>query len=278
MKRKNKRHNKKRNTAFLFEMLVREMAVHAMNKDEDKRQRALEFIKGKFNKSTNLYRELELYRTLLETNGLKEEEAQRLLSEVSFRHRRLIDPNGLFQEQSSLLKDMNEEFGDSVFRHFVKNYKSLANISQMFSVNTTPQNRMLLEKKVLSNLTHKEEKNEELEHIDEIVYNQFTKKFNGHYGSELLEEQRNLLGRYVMSFVDNSMDLKIFLEEEIGRLKEEVRTSLQLDEVKNDKEMLENTNRVLDLLEDFSQQHIDEEMLKNVLKIQNLVHEVSVDG
>ncbi len=278
MKRKNKRHNKKRNTAFLFEMLVREMAVHAMNKDEDKRQRAFEFIKDKFNKETNLYRELELYKTLLETNGLENEEAQRLLSEVSFRHHRLIDPNGLFHEQSTLLKDMNEEFGESVFRHFVKNYKNLANISQMFSIHTSPQDRMLLEKKILADLTHQIPEENNLEHIDEIVYNQFTKKFNGHYGSELLQEQKDLLGRYVMSFVDNSMDLKVFLEEEIGRLKLAVKDSLQLDEIKKDEEMLENANKVLSLLEGFSQQNIDEEMLKNVLKIQNLVHEVSIDG
>ena len=278
MKRKTKKHNKKRNTAFLFEMLVREMAVHAINKDEAKRQRALDFIKEKFNKNTNLYQELELYKTLLETNGLKEEEAQRLLSEVSYRHHRLIDPNGLFQEQSVLLKDMNEEFGESVFKHFVKNYKSLANISQMFSVHTTPQNKMLLENKILSSLTYKEVVNNELEHIDEIVYKQFTKKFNSHYTSGLLQEQKDLLGKYVMSFVDNSMDLKIFLEEEIGRLKTSVKESLGIEEIKNDKEMHTNTRKVLSLLEGFSRQNIDEEMLKNVLKIQGLVHEVTTDG
>jgi hypothetical protein len=49
----------------------------------------------------------------------------------------------------------------------------------------------------------------------------FSSKFNNHYNG-LLEEQRVLLSKYISSFTDNGLELKVYLNDEIGRIKEHV--------------------------------------------------------
>ena len=51
------KHNKKRNTAFLFESLVREMTKAVVNKDMEGKQKVLSIIKEHFHKGTELYKE-----------------------------------------------------------------------------------------------------------------------------------------------------------------------------------------------------------------------------
>ena len=46
----------------------------------------------------------------------------------------------------------------------------------------------------------------------------FTNKFNSTY-SKLNEEQQALLSKYIGSFKDNGLDLKIYLNDELGRIK-----------------------------------------------------------
>ena len=90
----------------------------------------------------------------------------------------------------------------------------------------------------------------ELEPIDNIVYRSFVKKFNEQYTS-LLKEQKELLGKYIASFADNGLELKLYLSEEIGRLKKEVKVSLKMEEIFTDEKMVEKTKKVLSILEGF---------------------------
>jgi hypothetical protein len=57
--------------------------------------------------------------------------------------------------------------------------------------------------------------------LDSLTYNTFVDKFNSSYKHSLLKEQRELLTNYITSFSDNGLGLKMFMNEEIGRLKEE---------------------------------------------------------
>ena len=64
------KHNKKRNTAFLFESLVREMTKAVINKDMDRKQKVLAIIKEHFQKGSELSKELEIYKSVLDTKAL----------------------------------------------------------------------------------------------------------------------------------------------------------------------------------------------------------------
>ena len=92
---------------------------------------------------------------------------------------------------------------------------------------------------------------------------------------ELLEEQKDLLTKYISSFADNGLQLKMFLNEEIGRLKNAITEAIASEEIRKDTQMLSNTEVVLGKLGDYSKQEINEDMVKGVIKIQQLVAEIN---
>ena len=268
------KHNKKRNTAFLFEVLVNELTKSVVSKNEGKRSRTLGLISKHFAKGTSLYEELQLYKALLETRGLDNIIAEKLIFEVKSRRKYILNTE-VFEEQSQLIQDMGKEYTKSVFTNFVPNYKSLATIAQMFGSDVSAKDCVLLETKVIEDLTRPEEsKEEKMVPIDSLVYKTFVNKFNDKYGDVLSEEQKGLLSRYISSFSDNDLELKIFLNEEIGRLKDGLNNSIKSEELKSDDDMLENAKKVLSKLEDYAKEDINEDMIRSVLKIQQLVQEL----
>ena len=115
----------------------------------------------------------------------------------------------------------------------------------------------------------------DLQPIDNIVYNKFVERFNEKYGDHLLEEQKELISKYISSFADNGLELKIYLNEEIGRLKSEMNASLDAKEIKEDVDMLSKTKKVQALLESSRARHIDASLIEDVAKIQALVKEIN---
>lgn len=63
-----------------------------------------------------------------------------------------------------------------------------------------------------------------MQHIDNLTYKTFVNKFNETYDKTLRAEQKELLTNYIVSFSDNGVGLKSYLNEEIGRLKNAVNT------------------------------------------------------
>ena len=83
-----------------------------------------------------------------------------------------------------------------------------------------------------------------------------------------------MISKYLMSFADNGLSLKMFLNEEIGRLREGVESSLGVDEVREDEEMRTKVQTTLSILESFKDNYLNEDLLKKVLKIQTYVNEI----
>ena len=268
------KHNKKRNTAFLFETLVSELTKSVVHNDAEKRATTKNLICKYFRRGTNLYEELQLYKALLETRGLEPIVAEKLIFEVKTQRKCIMDTE-IFKEQSDLIGDMNKEYGKSAFANFVPNYKDLATLAQLFNTNVSVKERVLLESKIIETLTSPEDaQQEKMVPIDNLVYKTFVEKFNEKYGDTLEEHQKALLGRYITSFADNGVELKLFLNEEIGRLKRGILESLDSEELKGDPKMAESAKRVLEELQSYSAKEIDEDMIRSVLKIQQLTKEL----
>ena len=126
-------------------------------------------------------------------------------------------------------------------------------------------------------IVSKEQEQKEMVPIDNIVYNSFVKKFNEKYGDDLLKEQKQLLMHYITSFVDNSIELKMFLNEEIGRLKHKLKEAKNTQEIKSDESMMEKTDNVISKLDSYSKETVSETLLLTVLKTQKLVKEIYSD-
>ena len=267
-----KKHNKKRNTVFLYEILVRELTKSIIKKDDKRKANILLIIREHFKRSSVLQKELQLYKDTLTSEDMDPHTAEKYIFETKIAHQKL-NKEEIFKEQSVVIRKINKLLSKSVFSNFVPNYKDLATLSQLFDEDVTVKNRVLLEKKIIANLTSISEEKKAMESIGELAYKKFIEKFNSQYRG-LLAEQRQLLNYYITSFSDDSVNLKIFLNEEIGRLKDIVKNSLKLEEIKEDLDMLNSTKKVLNLIEGFKKAPINENTIKQVLKIQNLVKEI----
>jgi hypothetical protein len=89
-----------------------------------------------------------------------------------------------------------------------------------------------------------------------------------------LSEQRELLNKYISSFVDGGLEFRVYLNEEISRLKTALNEAAKVEEVKSDSALLENSQKIGDLLNSFSEIEINDEMIEDVLKIQKLTAEI----
>jgi len=271
-------HNKKRNTAFLYEVLVRELTAAVVSKDERRKQLLASVIKEGFQKNSALWADLKCYKALMpaEIAGLEKSQADRYLQDVKSRRRR-IDTATLFKEQSRLIKKVNHTLSPNTFSSFVPNYKSLATIYQVFSDKVSLKKKVMLESQLLEEARIINEVAVNTPTTDTLVVNSFIEKYNNRYKA-LLPEQKNLLSKYISSFTDDGTELKVALNDEITRLREEVEGSLKLEEIESDEEMTTNTRKVLAVIDSFRGKDLNEELFTKILKLQELVNEYKSDA
>lgn len=267
------KHNKKRNTAFLYEVLVKELTKSIVEKRADQKRFVSSLIKETFGNDSLLRKELEHYATLLETTDLELHVAAKLLHETKSAQS-LLDGKRIFDAQTKVIDKINKTLSQDVWDTFVPNFKSLATVASIFN-SSTPIKQRVLQEELLIKMMHSPQKIEEnkLQSIDNIVYRSFVKKFNEQY-TKLLVEQKDLLGKYIASFADNGLELKLYLNEEIGRLKKEVKASLKMEEIYTDDTMIEKTKEVIETLNGFKTAAPTKEVICKVLKIQELVREI----
>ena len=127
------KHNKRRNTAFLYEVLVKELTRSTIQNNTKKKQFVVKALKEFFNKNSALGKELEIYKTLNETFALREKDAEKLLSEIKKMYKSTLNPEGIYSAQSKLISKINKNISPNAFSNFVPNYKSLASIFQIFN-------------------------------------------------------------------------------------------------------------------------------------------------
>ena len=77
------KHNKKRNTAFVYEALVRELTESVVKNNKNKQNKIVSIIKDHFTKGSTLTEELELYKTIYETRDI-EKSRPKVLNRVAF--------------------------------------------------------------------------------------------------------------------------------------------------------------------------------------------------
>ena len=83
------KHNKKRNTAFLYEALTRELTISILENNHERQKKATSILKEFFKKDEVLSTELGLYQNLTEVDSLSAHTADKLIQETRFLHSRL---------------------------------------------------------------------------------------------------------------------------------------------------------------------------------------------
>ena len=263
------RHNKKRNTAILYETLIRDLTRSSIRENKNRKNKIIKLLKEYFSKNTTLSKELSLYKILNERSGFKREIAEKILNEVKYKHSKL-NQKAIFKEHSMLIKSVNYELGQDLWENYVPNFRDFASIYQILYDTANVKQKILLEEQIIEKMTKEVLLREErYQAIDNLAFKTFLEKFNKKYKDKLLKEQKELLSLYAASFNKNDLELKIYLNEEINRLKSVFAAA--------DTKILEEDQKkqILGLLTSFSGTPLNKEMLEKVLKIQKLTKEIS---
>lgn len=263
---------------------MHELARASVHKDQAQKNQLLEVIKEHFKKGSELLKELRIFQEVHNAfgfnhgnndntaAGMDELSAEKFIQEIKKAYNQL-DQKEIFEKQSLLVKGM-KNINPDIFSTFVASYKDLASINQIFSKDISIKSRILLENQIINKLSQTQQPGQQLAPADQLVLRSFINKFNEQYKG-LLEEQKQLISKFVTSFIDNGLTLKIYLNEEIGRLKQAIKASIkESKEIKEDSIMQENIKKVLLILENCANKDIDEQMISDVVKVQGLCKEI----
>ena len=81
------KHNKKRNTAFIYESLIKEATKSIVSGNKEQKLKTIKIIKKYFGPDTVLRRELDLYRSLYENCDLNKNVCEKILREAKLQRR-----------------------------------------------------------------------------------------------------------------------------------------------------------------------------------------------
>jgi len=265
------KHNKKRNTAFLYECLIRELTKAILKEDKRQQTKVKGLLREFFSKGKVLSEELSLYKSLLESKELKQDFSKRLMVETK-KDFDGLDRKEVFNEQTALINKINKALDGNTFSNFVPNYKDLATIGLYFQNSTLgAKKRIMLEDKVVNFLTRLDENQTEMKPVDSLEFKMFVKRFNETYEHSLLKEQKELLSNFIVSFSDNGLGLKSYLNSEIGRLKEAV--TIEIVEGSSTP-LNENFKKVKAKLDSYSKTPLNSKIVEEIFFIQDLLAEV----
>jgi|TARA_R110001599_G_scaffold6349_6_gene31239 hypothetical protein len=265
------KHNKKRNTAFIYEVLTKELTKAIVNNDADKKTDIITILKEHFIHGAPLAEELNLYNILLNTRHMQPKLAERLLVETKTAHS-LLSESAIFDAQSKLIAAINKGLGQDVWSNFVPNFKTLASVDSIFSPKTAVKKRVLFEQATIDTMSTAPNSDapETMVPIDTLTYGSFIKKYNEKYG-DLHQEQKELLNRFITSFADDGFELRLYLNEELSRLKGLLSKAAEADL----KPLVsQKTAQVTTYLNEFKKRDFSDPDLKKILKTQELIREL----
>ena len=268
------KHNKKRNTAFLYECLVKELTKCVLKEDKGRQTVVKNILKEYFYNGSVLKSELNIYNMLLENKTIPQRHYDKLLreSKIDFES---LNRKAVFNRQTALIDKINKQLGTSVYSNFIPNYKDLATVGLYFqNKKLNARKRIMLEENLVNMLGRQTESTEDLQHVDNLTYKTFVSKFNETYNNTLRKEQKDLLTNYIVSFSDNGLSLKSYLNEEIGRLKSAVSTVIVES---TNPTNIENFKKVAVKLDSYTQMPINQKIVREVFYIQDLLAEVNKD-
>jgi hypothetical protein len=266
-------HNKKRNTLFLYESLLREYTKAKIENNLEKLIEVKNLLVEFFSEGKVLKEELNIYREVLNTENVDKELAEKILAEAKRLYLGLNQDN-IFKQQSSMIAKVNRKLSPKFFSNYIPNYKNIATLQQIFGQKASIPARMLMERQIIERMTEGRQTLAEVnEKIDKYVIHSYVNAFNKKY-SDLLENQKSLLKKYMTTSEDDNTDFIIFLNEELQNISSKLNTAHSVVEIKEDKQMLLKLKEVKKRFDVMKEEELDEKYLQKILKFQKLIHEL----
>lgn len=228
-----KSHNKKRNTALLYEFLVQTISRSLVEGDQRKSAAALRIIKKHFRPGSELYKEYRLIYSLLKTTVSSEHVAGSIMQEAK-NAARSYDLKLLDREKSFLISHINKIMGDEDFYdQQVNEYRMYATIQTLINDWRAPDRDLqrlaqyedqLIKWLVTEKIEQKDSMiTEESAGTSRLMMKVMMRRLNEKYAGVLTDEQRQLVKAYAFSTAnDDSQSIVKKLHEVKERILDEV--------------------------------------------------------
>jgi hypothetical protein len=224
------KHNKKRNTGLLYEFFTRYIGKAILENKDNDIGKAKTLLKKHFNKGTDTYKELKLFKALSESTVSSREQALHLINRIR-ETVKLQSQARLDLEKTSLIHEVNANLNaDLFFEETIPDYKKLATIQVLLNtwrdetLKESVSETIQLEERLVEFMLEKRNTAEQAteaasmttEDVDRLVVNIMTEKVNNRYNS-LNTEQKDIIRLFVFS-KDNETSKKQ-LSESLEKLK-----------------------------------------------------------
>jgi hypothetical protein len=231
------KHKKYRNTGLIWEMLTRQITSDIL--EDKKNSAATEILQEYFGSDTEMARELELYRLLMNETFQNEEQAKDFLKEV-VETRKNLDFDRLQEEKYNIIGEIKDKYPlKEFFKSRVDNYRELASVYKTFKalcedVEYEPDDLVRSKYTIIEHVTNggvddteekveseiRENFREESRDLRLLAQKVMINKFNEKYG-ELLPEQKELLRKYINN-ISNTNNLREDINNRVDNLKTEL--------------------------------------------------------
>lgn len=224
------KHSKFKNTAILFELLVKQITQEVLSNST--KNVSEKIIKEFFSSNKELAKELKLYNQIVKEKYSSIDDAKLFLEEVS-KERVKLDENKLNKEKYNLIKTIKESYDlDKFLSSNLQNYKLLASVYKVFETKTLGRkveirdfidsNNTILEHIVNKRIATKpadklyESFKQQSEDLRLLTYKLLIENFNKKY-SNLDDSQKGLLREFINN-VTNTSTFPKFIEEETKKV------------------------------------------------------------
>lgn len=278
------KHNKKRSSGIIYELLVRKMGSQLIDKDQEGCRKTVTLFENYFSSNCPIGLELDLFKIIKSTRGTSEQTARRVLGEV-VREASKMDHRLLDIKKSNLIKEIHHSFGQEFFSKFrIPEYRLLASI-QLFIDGCRPGGRLAenvqrihIEDALVRYMTAVESvapAEPVVGEVDSLVARLAQRKFREKYGNSLNESQKRVLNEYSrFLFTENPGQLRKVLTADKAKILSTISQSYSTKEVKEDIVMQKRLKEACEILQKMDVGHANEDTVQEMMLYHKLCEEL----
>lgn len=275
-------HNKKRNLGLVYEFLTREVTDSVVAKDRSRAARALGIMSEYLSEGCLLFPELSLHRQVMETRGVSERLARRIVDELKAAGIRASVKRSLFEQaKSDLIHEMNRTLGRDIFdRYRIPDYTAHASVNILMSRGLNGRldegvELARVEDHLIEFLTMPPSQAPKFDRDASLyAYKTAVGLFESEFGRELSPAQSELLREYVrVSLGGNPAPFTRTFERQRTALVEGLRARRADEVFKNDSDMAKRLDEAIDELTRL-EATADDEVVERVMMYHNLQREI----
>jgi len=278
------RHNKKRNSALLYEFLIRHISKCLVEGKKDDAKKAVALSTKYFSEGTPLRGELSLFSTVLKANVKSKDSATRIMDAICDNAQRM-NVRLLDEQKSKLIRDINYTFKQEDFYDAkIPNYTVYASLQTLLNEARNKKktlnivDRVKIEERVSDYLTRippvQEDPLKVNPNYSTTVYNFLMQRFHRKYEGKLNESQKRLLTQYALYLISNKQEvLKESVSKEIGKIRNSL-LAVKDDLLKKDSDLMGKITECRKKFSSFVVNEITEQKILEILQYMKLVEEV----